>query len=102
MKLVRDKIPEIIESDGKWCLCRRVHGKDEHLIFLRAKMIEETDEFLENPSLEEAADIYEVLIALCKLYDFSYEDVAGAAVRKREERGGFMKGIILERVGEND
>ena len=101
MKLVRDKIPEIIEADGKWCLCRRVHGNDEHLVFLRNKMLEETDEFLENPSLEEAADVYEVLITLCKMYDFSYEDVVKEAVRKREARGGFVKGIVLERVGDH-
>ena len=47
MKLVRDCIPEIIEEDGKWCLTRTVHGVDEHIILLREKMIEETDEFIE-------------------------------------------------------
>ena len=100
MKLVRDKIPEIIESDGKWCLCRSVHGKDEHLVYLRNKMIEETDEFVENPCLEEAADVYEVLVSLCQLYSLDFEDVVREAVHKRGDRGGFMKGIILERVDE--
>ena len=41
MKLVRDCIPEIIESDGKWCLTRTVHGPDEHMVFLKAKMEED-------------------------------------------------------------
>ena len=100
MKLVRDRIPEIIESDGKWCLCRSVHGKDEHLVFLRNKIIEETDEFIEHPCLEEAADVYEVLVSLCQLYNLSFEDVVREAINKRHARGGFMQGIILERVDE--
>ena len=41
MKLVRDHIPEIIEEDGKWCLTRRVHGTDEHMVMLKEKIIEE-------------------------------------------------------------
>jgi predicted house-cleaning noncanonical NTP pyrophosphatase (MazG superfamily) len=100
MKLVRDKIPEIIEADGKWCLCRTVHGKDELIAFLRNKMAEEMEEFVVDPCLEEAADVFEVFRELLSAHGLSVEDAMYEAARKRTERGGFSKGIILQRVGE--
>ncbi len=100
MKLVRDYIPEIIESDGKWCLTRRVHGIDEHMVMLKEKIYEEAQEFIENPSYEEAADMLEVIKALCHLNGLEFEVVIGAAENKQEERGGFYRGIILQKVGE--
>ena len=98
MKLVRDCIPEIIESDGKWCLTRTVHGPDEHMVFLKEKMEEETQEFLEAPSYEEAADMIEVIKAFCHLNGLEWEAALATAERKEEERGGFYQGIILQEV----
>tara|TARA_Y100001973_G_C5177828_1_gene323116 strand:+ start:1247 stop:1552 length:306 start_codon:yes stop_codon:yes gene_type:complete len=99
MKLVRDYIPEIIEEDGKWCLTRRVHGADEHMTMLKEKIIEEAQEFIENPSYEEAADMLEVIKAFCYLNNLEFEVVVDAAENKQEERGGFYRGIILQKVG---
>ena len=102
MKLVRDMIPEIIEGDGSWCLTRKVHGPDEHMVFLKAKMEEETSEFIENPCYEEAADMLEVLKAFCHLNGLDWNIVEGAAFDKALARGGFTAGIILQRVGKKD
>lgn len=102
MKLVRDKIPDIIKDSGKRPMYRSVHGRDEHLVFLRNKMVEEVDEFVTTPCIEEAADMYEVLVSFCRFYDLSFEDVIKVAMRKRIERGGFMGGIVLEGVAEHD
>ena len=99
MKLVRDHIPNIIEEDGSWCLTRRVHGVDEHIILLREKMIEETDEFIRDPSYEEAADMLEVLKAFCHLHNLEFDVVLSVATSKQETRGGFYNGIILQKVG---
>ena len=99
MKLVRDYIPEIIEEDGKWCLTRRVHGVDEHMVMLKEKISEEAQEFIENPCYEEAADMLEVVKAFCHLAGLEFECVAGIAQKKQEERGGFYNGIILQKVG---
>ena len=102
MKLVRDKIPEIIEEDGKWCLCRKTKTQDEHLNFLKEKIVEEVDELIFDPSYEEAADVLEVLISFCFLYDLDFEKVILAAKNKREKNGGFQKGIVLVRVGKDE
>ena len=99
MKLVRDYIPEIIEEDGKWCLTRTVHGVDEHMVMLKEKIVEEAQEFIENPSYEEAADMVEVVKTFCHLNGLEWEAVLGAAVHKQETHGGFYNGIILQNVG---
>ena len=102
MKLVRDNIPEIIESDGKWCLTRSVLHPEEHIDFLIQKMDEEVEEFVENPTYEEAADMLEVVFALCKLYNLDFEDALVARKDKAKKRGGFNNGIILQKVGKNE
>ena len=99
MKLVRDHIPEIIEADGKWCLTRRVHGIDEHMVFLKEKIAEEAQEFIENPSYEEAADMIEVIKAFCHISKLDWEAVLGVAENKQETHGGFYSGIVLQKVG---
>jgi len=100
MKLIRDHIPEIIEEDGKWCLTRRVHGVDEHMVFLKKKIVEEAQEFIENPSYEEAADMLEVIKAFCHLSNLDFDIAISTASNKQETHGGFHSGIILQRVGE--
>jgi predicted house-cleaning noncanonical NTP pyrophosphatase (MazG superfamily) len=60
-KLVRDKIPDIIEASG----CRaktRILNDEEFLVALGEKAVEEAMEFKDNPVLDELADIQEVLI----------------------------------------
>ncbi len=101
MKLVRDYIPEIIQADGRWCLTRRVHSVDEHMAMLKEKISEEAQEFIENPSYEEAADMLEVIKAFCHLSGLEFECVEGVAQSKQEERGGFYRGIVLQKVGED-
>ena len=97
MKLVRDKIPEIIEADGKTCMYITASPK-EFPGFVYDKMKEELDEFMENPSVEEAADIMEVFGALLDTYDIAWCDVAKCATTKSHERGKFKNGIILMAV----
>ena len=99
MKLVRDRIPDIIEEDGKWCLARRVHGDDEHMVMLKEKIIEEALEFIENPSYEEAADMVEVIKAFCHLGNLEWDVVLSIAEKKQDTHGGFYSGIILQKVG---
>jgi len=98
-KLVRDKIPAIIKSDGKECKCRNtyVHGK-EYRALLIEKMCEELVEFSENPCVEEAADIYEVFTTLLSTWQVPLTEVIKRAEHKREERGGFKAGIVLMEV----
>ena len=100
-KLVRDKIPEIIESNGENPVIRILEN-DEYKVELEKKLLEEYKEVIEatktEERLEELADMLEVLISLAKLEDKSLKDVIELADRKREKRGGFDKKIFLEKV----
>jgi len=98
-KLVRDKIPEIIQATGKKF---DVHyaTKEELLPLLETKLDEEAFEYLEAKNLEELADVMEVLFALANTLGYSEEDLINKRNAKREERGGFEKGIVLEKVYE--
>ena len=95
VKLVRDCIPQIIEEDGKRCNYRLVHGVDEHMVFLKAKMSEEIQEFFENPCHEEAADMLEVVKALCYLNKLDFDVALSVAQDKWETHGGFEGGVML-------
>jgi predicted house-cleaning noncanonical NTP pyrophosphatase (MazG superfamily) len=99
-KLVRDLIPRHIEDDGMIPICSVADDKLEHINLLCDKMDEEMKEFMLEPSLEEAGDIYEVLRAIVELHGMRMEDVIIASDRKMARSGGFSGGIILERVDE--
>jgi predicted house-cleaning noncanonical NTP pyrophosphatase (MazG superfamily) len=96
-KLVRDKIPQVIEASGRKCDIRIAH-KDEHYALLEAKLQEEVSEFLEAKNLEELADVMEVLFGLAENLGYSEEDLIRKREEKREERGGFRDGIVLEKA----
>ena len=96
-KLVRDRIPKIIMESGRKPV---YHVADIPNFNLRLydKMREELTEFMEYPCVEEAADMYEVFLTMLSNWEIDYEDVVATAHTKREERGGFRRGIILEEV----
>ena len=96
-KLVRDKIPEIIQDDGKQCVYH-VASYDEYKARLYEKLREELDEFIDTPSYEEAADMYEVLSSIFELHELNMVRVEVAAVDKRKSRGGFKKRIVLDKI----
>lgn len=96
-KLVRDKIPEIIEADGKNCDITIVSG-DEKKELLRTKLMEEVNEYLEDDNLEELADVMEVLFGLAAELGYSEEDLIRKREEKLEARGGFKEGIVLKKT----
>ena len=98
-KLVRDKIPRIIEEAGKSCICHAVEG-DVLKTYAKKKLREEIEEFLEDPCLEEAGDVMEIFHFLCDLYDIKDSQVMASSTAKRVTRGGFNEGLILSWVME--
>ena len=94
-KLVRDKIPEIIAAKGGESKTH-IADQDEYTAKLRAKLQEEVDEYLENSSPEELADILEVVYALADGSGVTREDLEKLRAEKAEKRGAFKERIILE------
>jgi predicted house-cleaning noncanonical NTP pyrophosphatase (MazG superfamily) len=98
-KLVRDKIPQIIQEAGKECSFRVASPRSqEYKVALRTKLVEEANEFYEDPSAEELADVLEVIAAIQRAENLSDTEVEDARTKKNCARGAFADGIILERV----
>lgn len=99
-KLVRDNIPDIIKQNGETPVTR-ILNDDEYKEELYKKLIEEANEVIEskdsNSTLEELADVLEVLKAIAKLNNSDLNDVIKIGDQKRIKRGGFEKRIFLEK-----
>jgi predicted house-cleaning noncanonical NTP pyrophosphatase (MazG superfamily) len=98
-KLVRDKIPEIIENNGQRAKFRVLDGT-EFVQYLEKKLDEEVREFHESKSIEELADIFEVLTELVAVCGASYTCFMQICNRKHEERGGFKRRLCLIEIEE--
>ena len=96
-KLVRDKIPEIIEEEGKTYTCSVLSGED-YLKMLDEKLNEELAEYQEDKSMEELADLLEVIKAVALARGSSFEEIEEIRQTKAAKRGGFDKKIYLEEV----
>ena len=98
-KLVRDRIPEIIEADGKTCVCETL-SDEEYIRLLDEKLSEELAEYQESKSLEELADLLEVMQAVVRARGWTLDELEQVRADKVAERGGFAKKILLKAVWE--
>ena len=99
-KLVRDKIPEEINSEpGRKCKYR-ILNDTEYLKELNKKVLEEANEFIEENSIEELGDLMEVINAIMKLKGYNMKDIERVMKAKEERKGAFNNKIFLEYVDE--
>ena len=98
-KLVRDKIPDVIRQAGKEPVTD-ILPRESMAAALDRKLQEEVLEYLESGSVEEMADILEVLHGIAFHKGIPWDEVESVRVRKRDERGGFEKGVRLLEVKE--
>lgn len=96
-KLVRDRIPEIIELSGNKCTIDTL-SSDAYIQMLDAKLQEELTEYQESKSIEELADLLEVMGAVVKARGYTWDQLRQIRMKKKEERGGFEKRILLKEV----
>lgn len=96
-KLVRDRIPQIIEQSGKTCICEKL-SDEQYIAKLNEKLLEEVKEYFESGSVEELADVGEVMHAILAYIGVSIEDFQCLRMKKHNERGGFSKKILLKQV----
>lgn len=98
-KLVRDRIPAIIEATGAACETETLSDAD-YLRLLDAKLDEELAEYRRDRTVEELADLLEVIYACAAAKGCSREELETIRVLKAARRGGFEKRILLKTVTE--
>ena len=99
-KLVRDNIPNIIESKGEIPVTR-ILDDATFKVELEKKLNEEYHEVLEasgDDRIEELADMLEIIRLLAKLEGKTLQNVIDCADKKNEKRGAFEEKIFLEKV----
>ena len=94
-KLVRDKIPENINNTEGRKANYKTLSDEEYLIELDKKIFEEAHEFIEEHSVEELADLIEVISAIMELKNISLDDVEKARKLKNDKKGKFDSKIYL-------
>lgn len=93
-KLIRDRIPEIIEKSGKKCIVE-VMDDETYIQYLDQKLNEELAEYQADKSLEELADLLEVMYAVAAARGYSVAELESVRKEKAEKRGGFEKRLRL-------
>lgn len=96
-KLVRDRIPEIIEENGQVCVTQ-VLNPEEYLEMVDAKLDEELVEYHKDQNLEELADLMEVIYAAAEARGFTREQLERVRAEKEIQRGAFRKRLLLLEV----
>lgn len=94
-KLIRDKISEYIKSKGGVPVTHIADDK-EYWQKLKEKLQEEVDEFIKSETIEEAADILEVIDAISDYKKFERGELQKIRDKKAKERGRFKNKVILE------
>lgn len=94
-KLVRDKIPDEINNIEGRKANYKILSNEEYLIELDKKLLEEAHEFIEEHSVEELADLIEVIRAIMKFKNISLDDVEKARKSKNDKKGKFDRKIHL-------
>ncbi len=103
-KLVRDKIPNIIEEKGETPVIK-VLNENDYKKELEKKLYEEYKEVIEasgDERIEELADMLEVIRALASLENKNLNDTIDIADKKNKKRGAFDEKIFLEKVIESE
>lgn len=96
-KLIRDRIPEIIEKNGQKAKIRKMTD-EEYLAKLDEKLAEELAEYRADGNVEELADLLEVIYAAARARGCTAEKLEEIRHEKAEKRGAFTEKLLLEEV----
>lgn len=99
-KLIRDKIPQIIEQSGKRAVIEKLDD-EQYFQLLNAKLGEELNEYLAGYSVEELADLVEVVYAILDFKKVSLVEFEKIRKEKADARGAFQERLLLKEVIED-
>jgi predicted house-cleaning noncanonical NTP pyrophosphatase (MazG superfamily) len=97
-KLIRDRIPLIIQEEGKKPIIEEIISDTKFDEYLGKKLIEESKEYFESKQTEELVDILEIIYSLLTLKGITPSELEKKRLVKKKERGGFDKRLLLLKV----
>jgi predicted house-cleaning noncanonical NTP pyrophosphatase (MazG superfamily) len=98
-KLVRDRIPEVIESTGGSYEVRML-SDEEFVEYLHSKLNEEFQEYQEYRNVTELADFLEIIYVIAVNQGLTIDRLEQLRLRKRPELGGFDRKLLLISTGD--
>lgn len=101
-KLVRDKIPEEINKIKGRTAIYEIMDDNEYVKELNKKLLEEANEYIADNSIEELADLMEVVEAIMINTNIEMSQIQEKMKIKRDKKGGFKDKIYLKYVEENE
>ena len=96
-RLVRNKIPQIIEADDKEVIYE-ILSTDDYMTMLDDKLGEEMMEYQDSKDVEKLADILEVVYSIARLKGVSSSELEAMRQKKAEQKGDFSDKIFLKEV----
>jgi predicted house-cleaning noncanonical NTP pyrophosphatase (MazG superfamily) len=100
-KLIRDKITNIMEEQGKTFEVV-VLDNPTYIKMLNEKLKEELEEYYNATNKEEVigelSDIMEIVFAIAEYNGISHDELEQSRISKKEKRGGFKDKIFLKSV----
>ena len=99
-KLIRDKNVEIMEKLGHK-VEYEILNDERYNEELDKKLKEEVNEYLADYSVEEMADVMEVIYAMLDYRGMKMEDVEKVRIEKRNRKGACKNKVFLKTVEEN-
>lgn len=103
-RLVRDRIPELVKQAGHDVTFRQL-TPEERPRFLKQKVANEAKELVAadiGQEKEEVSDLLEVLEAFITARGFSRDELRRVKGHKKQQRGGFSQGFIVEATSQPD
>ncbi len=97
-RLVRDRIPEIIEAMGNIAVWHELTDDESYGKALLSEIIRTSGRFAESESLETLSDLLEAIDAWLSVQGLTMEEVRHAREEKRKRCGGFERRMFLEYV----
>lgn len=102
-KLIRDKVPEIIDQEVGASITYKILENDDYIASLKDKLVEESYEVISADNIEEIidelADLMEVINALTETLGISHADVQKTMENRKARRGGFSSKIYCHSIG---
>lgn len=104
-QLVRDKIPDVITSNGDIAIYRALNNK-EYLHYLLKKDSEQLEKLQNAQSFKEIEEILcdklELIKTMANYYGFNFEKVVDTNNLRNKEKGSFSQKLVLEKVIEQN